>query len=114
MNIYRKPLLICLLILTLPGLGLAQISFTVDTLAFPPTTIDSTSTFEVTLTNTLTVAQDVTFTGTDAPFSISENPLTVPGEGSASATLSFTPNSVNTFHWNLSLLVAFSDLIRFH
>ena len=78
MNIYRKPLLICLLILTLPGLGLAQISFTVDTLAFPPTTIDSTSTFEVTLTNTLTVAQDVTFTGTDAPFPFQRTPLRFP------------------------------------
>ncbi|HIB77346.1 MAG TPA: hypothetical protein EYO58_06970, partial [Flavobacteriales bacterium] len=76
---------------------MAQISFTVDTLAFPPTTIDSTSTFEVTLTNTLTVAQDVTFNGIGAPFYISDNPITVPGEGSASTTLSFTPTSVSTF-----------------
>ena len=97
MNIYRKPLLICLLILALPGLGLAQISFTVDTLAFPPTTIDSTSTIEVTLTNTLSVPQEVTFNVTDSPFYMSDNPLTVPGEGSASTTMSFIPTSVNTF-----------------
>ena len=77
--------------------GVAQIELSVDSLVFNPTTIDSLSVMEVTVSNALSVAQQVTLTGFSAPFSTLENPLTVPAEGSTMATFHFNPTSVSTF-----------------
>ena len=77
--------------------ALGQITVSTDTLAFPPTTIDSLVTLSVTVTNDLSVEQQVTWSGLSAPFSTAANPLAVPASGSATASFSFAPVSVNTF-----------------
>ena len=77
--------------------GVAQIELSVDSLVFNPTTIDSLSVMEVTVSNALSVDQQVTLTGLSAPFSTLENPLTVPAEGSTQATFHFNPISVSIF-----------------
>jgi len=77
--------------------GVAQIELSLDSLVFNPTTIDSLSVMEVTVSNALSVDQQVTLTGLSAPFSTLENPLTVPAEGSTQATFHFNPISVSIF-----------------
>jgi hypothetical protein len=77
--------------------GVAQIELSVDSLVFNPTTIYSLSVMEVTVSNALSVDQQVTLTGLSAPFSTLQNPLLVPAEGSTQATVYFNPISVSTF-----------------
>ena len=77
--------------------ALGQITVSTDTLVFPPTTIDSLVTLSLTVTNDLSVEQQVTWSGLNAPFSTAANPLAVPASGSATASFSFAPVSVNTF-----------------
>ena len=77
--------------------GHAQIELSLDSLIFNPTTIDSLTTATVTVSNDLSVEQNVTFTGFAAPFSMEANPVVVPPEGEATATFHFNPVAVNTF-----------------
>ena len=91
-----------LLMLLLPLAGAAQISFSVDTVGFPPTTVDSTRTLTLTLTNELVVEQSVEFSGVSAPFSLGSENLTIPGESSAELEVVFSPVSVNTFTMDLT------------
>ncbi|MDA9755819.1 right-handed parallel beta-helix repeat-containing protein [Flavobacteriales bacterium] len=91
-----------LLMLLLPLAGAAQLSFTVDTVGFPPTTVDSTRTLTLTLTNELVVEQSVAFSGVSGPFSLGAESLTIPGESSADLEVVFSPVSVNTFTMNLT------------
>jgi|GEM_PF-3348983 len=91
-----------LLMLLLPLAGAAQISFSVDTVGFPPTTVDSTRTLTLTLSNDLVVEQTVAFSGVSGPFSLSAESLTIPGESSAEVDVVFSPVSVNTFTMNLT------------
>ena len=77
--------------------GQAQIELSLNSLIFNPTTIDSLTTATVTVSNDLSVEQNVTFTGFAAPFSMEANPVVVPPEGEATATFHFNPVAVNTF-----------------
>ena len=88
--------------LLLPLAGAAQISFSVDTVGFPPTTVDSTRILTLTLSNDLVVEQTVAFSGVSGPFSLSAESLTIPGESSAEVDVVFSPVSVNTFTMNLT------------
>ena len=88
--------------LLLPLAGAAQISFSVDSVGFPPTTVDSTRTLTLTLTNELVVEQSVAFSGMSDPFSLSTEGLTIPGESSADIEVVFAPVSVNSFDIDLT------------
>ena len=92
-----------LLMLLLPLAGAAQISFSVDTVDFPPTTVDSTRTLTLTISNDLVVVQSVAFSGVSGPFSLSADSISIPGESSAEVNVVFSPVSVNTFTMNLSI-----------
>ena len=91
-----------LLTLLLPLAGAAQLSFSVDTVGFPPTTIDSTRTLTLTISNDLVVEQSVAFSGISEPFSLGTENLTIPGESSADVEVVFSPVSVNTFTMDLA------------
>ena len=77
--------------------GHAQIELSLDSLVFNPTTIDSLTTATVTVSNDLSVEQNVTFTGFAAPFTMEANPVVVGPEGEVTATFHFNPVAVNTF-----------------
>ena len=100
--VMNRLLLLLTAALLFPWMGHAQMSFSLDSLVMPPTTIDSTSTVQLTLSNTLSVEQTVTFTGISDPVSVAPSPLVVPAEGSATTTLSFSPIAVNTFVMDLT------------
>ena len=63
-----------------------------------PTSIDSTTTVSVQFNNTLSIANVVSFTGLNTPFSISPNPISIPAEDSVMVDISFTPNAVGNFY----------------
>ena len=91
-----------LLMLLLPLAGAAQITFSVDTVGFPPTTVDSTRTLTLTLSNDLMVEQTVSFSEVSAPFSLGVETVTIPGESSADVDVTFDPVSVSTFTLDLT------------
>ena len=93
-----------ILFLILPITGVAQLTFNVDTVSFPPTTVDSTRVFSLMLTNDLVVEQVVTFSGVDESFGMETDSLIVPAEGAANVEVYFTPNTVNTFTMNLNAI----------
>ena len=90
-----------LLFLLLPLAGAAQLSYSVESLSFPPTTIDSTRVMSVTLSNDLAVAQTVQFSSVSLPFTLSSETLFIPAEGSTDLNITFSPVSVNDFGMEL-------------
>ena len=90
-----------LLFLLLPLAGAAQLSYSVESLSFPPTTIDSTRVMSVTLSNDLAIAQTVLFSSVSLPFTLSSETLFIPAEGSIDLTITFSPISVNDFGMEL-------------
>ena len=58
----------CLLALSLTGWGQLQFALEDPNVSFPPTTIDSTSTLSFVIINELSLPQEVSLTGLDAPF----------------------------------------------
>ena len=62
-----------------------------------PTSIDSTTTVSVQFNNTLSIANIVSFTGLNTPFSVSPNPISIPAEDSVMVDIIFTPNAVGNF-----------------
>ena len=62
-----------------------------------PTSIDSTTTVSVQFNNTLSIANVVSFTGLNTPFSVSPNPISIPAEDSVMVDIIFTPNSIGNF-----------------
>ena len=72
---------------------------------FTPTTVDSTSTFEFQLQNTVGIAQTVYFGGLDGPFALADNtPVDVESQGLIDLSISFTPGAVGTFSDTLEVV----------
>ena len=72
---------------------------------FTPTTVDSTTTFEFQLVNTVGVQQIVYFGGLDAPFNV--NPLiptAVPANDTLDMELTFNPSEIGVFSDTLEVL----------
>lgn len=80
-----------------------QMTFTQDTLFFPPTTIDSTVTLQVTVQNDLTVTQIATFSGIGAPLTLQAATAAVPAMGTHTIDVTFSPISVNDFSSDLTV-----------
>ena len=57
------------------GNGITITNYSIDgsTLAFEPTTVGTTATYDLLVTNLVGVTQDVTISGVEAPFSLSRN-----------------------------------------
>ena len=65
---------------------------------FTPTTVDSSSTFNVQLKNTVGIAQTVFFGGLDAPFVLSNNdPIEVASHDTIDFSITFTPSAIGSF-----------------
>ena len=72
---------------------------------FTPTTVDSTSTFEFQLQNTVGIAQTVYFGGLDGPFALADNtPVDVESQGLIDLSISFTPGAVGSFSDTLEVV----------
>ena len=72
---------------------------------FTPTTVDSSSTFNLQLKNTVGIAQTVFFGGLDAPFVLSNNdPIEVASQDTIDFSITFTPGAVGTFADTLEVI----------
>lgn len=72
---------------------------------FTPTTVDSTTTFELQLLNTVGVQQIVYFGGLDAPFNITPLiPTAVPANDTLDLEISFNPSEIGMFSDTLEVL----------
>ena len=81
------------------GVGLVLSSAATHT--FPETTVGTTTTFTVTLTNSVAAAQTAYFGGLAAPFSLAASaPISIPGSGTTTLTLQFSPTATGTFSSN--------------
>jgi hypothetical protein len=79
------------------GVTITNFSISEETLAFEPTTVGTTASYELLVTNLVGVTQDVTFSGVSAPFSLSESSLTLDAQEAAVITLYFNPAAVGQF-----------------
>lgn len=81
------------------GNGITITNYSIDgsTLAFEPTTVGTTATYDLLVTNLVGVTQDVTISGVEAPFSLSETVLTLDAQEAMVVTLSFDPLAVGQF-----------------
>ncbi len=79
------------------GVTITNFSIAGETLAFEPTTVGTTASYELLVTNLVGVTQDVTFSGVSAPFSLSESSLTLDAQEAAVITLYFDPTAVGQF-----------------
>ena len=81
------------------GNGVTITNYSIDgsTLAFEPTTVGTTATYDLLVTNLVGVTQDVTISGVEAPFSLSETVLTLDAQEAMVVTLSFDPLAVGQF-----------------
>ena len=79
------------------GVTITNFSISGETLAFEPTTVGTTASYELLVTNLVGVTQDVTFSGVSAPFSLSESSLTLDAQEAAVITLYFNPAAVGQF-----------------
>lgn len=70
----------------------------IEEFSFSPTTKDSTTSVIVTVKNTVASEQQITFTGLDHPFYISEESITIGANDSSTITLNFTPDSIGEFN----------------
>ena len=71
--------------------GTGVVLLTDESHTFTPTTVDSTSTFEFQLQNTVGIAQTVYFGGLDGPFALADNtPVDVESQGLIDLSISFT------------------------
>ena len=87
----------CLLALSLTGWGQLQFALEDPNVSFPPTTIDSTSTLSFVIINELSLPQEVSLTGLDAPFFPESDLIVVPGNDTLSVEVSFVPLDVTTY-----------------
>jgi len=85
------------------GVGLVLSSAATHT--FPETTVGTTTTFTVTLTNSVAAAQTAYFGGLAAPFSLTSSaPIAIPGSGTTTLTLQFSPTATGTFTDTLTVV----------
>ena len=72
---------------------------------FTPTTVDSSSTFNLQLKNTVGIAQTVFFGGLDAPFVLSNNdPIEVASQDTIDFSITFTPSAIGSFSDTLEVI----------
>ena len=96
-------LLLLALTASLPLLSLAQVGngvvfYSEANLAFTPTTVDSTTILTVELGNEVGVAQTVSLSGLDGPFSLlGSSEITIGSEASSTLNLAFAPTSLGNF-----------------
>ena len=85
------------------GVGLVLSSAATHT--FPETTVGTTTTFTVTLTNSVAAAQTAYFGGLAAPFSLTSSaPISVAANGTTTLTLQFSPTATGTFTDTLTVV----------
>ena len=87
----------CLLALSLTGWGQLQFALEDPNVSFPPTTIDSTSTLSFVIINELSLPQEVSLTGLDAPFFPESEVVSIPANDTLSAAIDFTPGEIGSF-----------------
>ena len=96
-------LLLLALTASLPLLSTAQVGngvvfYSEANLAFTPTTVDSTTILTVELGNEVGVAQTVSLSGLDGPFSLlGPSDITIGSEASSTLNLAFAPTSLGDF-----------------
>ena len=96
-------LLLLALTASLPLLSIAQVGngvvfYSEANLAFTPTTVDSTTILTVELGNEVGVAQTVSLSGLDGPFSLlGPSDITIGSEASSTLSLAFAPTSLGDF-----------------
>ncbi|MBM55104.1 MAG: hypothetical protein CMB32_00930 [Euryarchaeota archaeon] len=79
------------------GVTITNFDIEGDELAFSPTTVGTTATFDLLVTNNVGVAQDVVFSGVDGPFGLDSTSITLDPNASEVITLSFSPTEVGDF-----------------
>ena len=78
--------------------GSGVILWTDSSYTFAPTTVDSSTTFNLTVQNQATLTQTVSFGGLDAPFSLpTEAPVQIEGESSFNFSIVFNPGATGSF-----------------
>ena len=85
--------------------GTGVVLLTEDSFTFTPTTVDSTTVFNLQLKNTVGVPQTIFFGGLDAPFELSSNlPIELASQDTLDFSIAFTPEAVGTFSDTLEVL----------
>ena len=85
--------------------GTGVVLLTEDSFTFTPTTVDSTTVFNLQLKNTVGVPQTIFFGGLDAPFELSSNlPVELASQDTLDFSIAFTPEAVGTFSDTLEVL----------
>jgi hypothetical protein len=85
--------------------GTGVVLITDGSYQFTPTTVDSTSTFDFQLTNTVGVAQTVYFGGLSTPFALINNaPVEVAPQDTIDLSISFTPESTGNHSDTLEVI----------
>ena len=85
--------------------GTGVILLTDASYTFTPTTVDSSTTFNLTVQNDVGIAQTVFFGGLDAPFSLSNSaPVEIAGQSSVDFSISFTPSAIGSFTDTLEVI----------
>ena len=85
--------------------GSGVILLTDTSYMFTPTTVDSSTTFNLTVQNDVAIAQTVSFEGLEAPFSLSStNPVEIAGDGTVDFSITFTPSAIGSFTDTLEVI----------
>ena len=79
------------------GWGQLQFALEVPEAAFPPTTVDSTSTMIFVVINELSLPQEVSVSGIGLPFATLSDSFTIPANDTIGLPISFTPLDVSTY-----------------
>ena len=79
------------------GWGQLQFALEVPEAAFPPTTVDSTSTMTFVVINELSLPQQVSVSGIGLPFATLSDSFTIPANDTIGLPVSFTPLDVSTY-----------------
>ena len=85
--------------------GSGVILLTDTSYMFTPTTVDSSTTFNLTVQNDVAIAQTVSFEGLEAPFSLSStDPVEIAGDGTVDFSITFTPSAIGSFTDTLEVI----------
>ncbi|HIO58628.1 MAG TPA: DUF1573 domain-containing protein, partial [Flavobacteriales bacterium] len=101
------PLLFCAFFSTpfFAQTGTGIVLLTGPTHTFTPTTVDSASSFDFQLVNTVAIEQTVLFGGLNAPFALADNtPQVVAASDTLDLSISFTPSSIGAFSDTLNVV----------
>jgi len=104
-NCVNLLILFCIQVMAFGQTGTGVVLITDGSYQFTPTTVDSTSTFDFQLTNTVGVAQTVYFGGLSTPFALINNaPVEVAPQDTIDLSISFTPESTGTHSDTLEVI----------